>query len=380
MSAKVDNGWEQELEGLSSTDWSARLASLKSIGNRLRVSSAPSPPEALNAALSQLTTDPKWEIRRELALLFSDVSALQEIATEVLDPLAKDGNRWVRDAASRALRTRARSESESGGALTRISSQPHLAYVTKLINQVGARSLTPQIVHDLVFQAGDHFYRELAADTAHEVRTLLTPLYGYCDKLREHVEAEGWMDELSETYHRAIENRLEQLLLLTEQIALYAAQESEPFEPARLVDLVEDALDIALESALSDIDTRVDVAESIEVEVRPGRFRQALVNIMKNAVEAMPGGGELRVAAHEERASAVITVADTGEGMSDEQLQSAFRRFRTTKRRRGGTGLGLPIADRIIHEEHGGEIAVTSRRGSGTVVEVRFPRKEATGE
>ena len=368
------------LERVRSEDWSIRRSGLKTIAARLRSRDGFEVSEELVRALTALAEDPKWEIRREVALAAAGATNLGDAGVAILVSLSSDGNRWVRDAAGRGLRTKVHPDAEGGVSLTRVASQPYLAYVTKLIRELGPRSLTPQIINDLVFKAGDHFYRELAADTAHEVRTLLTPLYGYFDKLRVHLETQRAVDESTQTYFRTIENRLQQLLILTEQISVYATQDSEAFARCVLRDVVDDALDISLESARAEIDVHVELDAALQVDMRPSRFRQALVNLLKNAVEAMPTGGGLHIVGNEDRAGiVVVTIKDTGEGMSDGQIQSAFRRFRTTKRRRGGTGLGLPIADRIIYEEHGGQLSVTSRPGAGTVVEVRVPKRQPDG-
>ncbi len=94
-----------------------------------------------------------------------------------------------------------------------------------------------------------------------------------------------------------------------------------------------------------------------------GTFRQALLNLIVNARQAMPGGGELIVELRREGPRAELTITDSGVGMSPEQLERCFDLYYSTKRR--GTGLGLATVKRII-EMHDGEIGVMSEEGRGT--------------
>lgn len=103
-------------------------------------------------------------------------------------------------------------------------------------------------------------------------------------------------------------------------------------------------------------------------------FKQAVLNLLINAQQAMAnsesGGGELIVRTSIEGNRACLEVADTGPGIEPDRLEKIFQAYYSTKR--GGTGLGLPTARRII-EEHGGTITVHSEPGRGTSFAVRMP-------
>jgi signal transduction histidine kinase len=117
-----------------------------------------------------------------------------------------------------------------------------------------------------------------------------------------------------------------------------------------------------------------DVAEGLPaVSVDRDQILQVLQNLFLNAVEAMPSGGTLRVAARREGAEVLVSVSDTGPGIRPEDLPSIFEPYFSTKE--GGTGLGLAIADRIVRE-HGGRIEAASPPGEGATFTVRLP---ATG-
>jgi len=107
------------------------------------------------------------------------------------------------------------------------------------------------------------------------------------------------------------------------------------------------------------------------------KLKQVFLNLLKNALEAMPEGGRLAVrvklvgaAASAKKACLAIEVSDTGVGIRDAEIDTVFRPFYSTKS--GGRGLGLPFCRRVI-EEHGGEMSIHSQWGKGTTVAIRLP-------
>ena len=123
--------------------------------------------------------------------------------------------------------------------------------------------------------------------------------------------------------------------------------------------------------------SRIRVEEEIPedlppVEIDKDQIGQVLLNILLNAIQAMPDGGVLRLKAWISVEGLVVTVADTGEGIPAEILSKAFDPFFTTKKDGQGTGLGLWLSQKII-EQHGGSIRLTSPEGQGAVVEIVIP-------
>jgi two-component system sensor kinase FixL len=118
---------------------------------------------------------------------------------------------------------------------------------------------------------------------------------------------------------------------------------------------------------------RVEEGGLPELNIDPKQLRQVLLNLFKNALEAMPRGGEITVTTRVRRDDAEIVVADTGEGMPPEVAASIFQPYFTTKAK--GTGLGLAISRSII-EEHGGAISVESTPGQGSAFTIRLPIRE----
>jgi two-component system NtrC family sensor kinase len=103
------------------------------------------------------------------------------------------------------------------------------------------------------------------------------------------------------------------------------------------------------------------------------QIQQALLALFVNAVEAMNGGGTLRLVVDRDAAgSTIISVADTGTGIAAEELPHIFEPFYTTKKEGSGVGLGLSVVYGIV-ERHGGTVSVQSEPGKGTVFTLTFP-------
>ncbi len=110
------------------------------------------------------------------------------------------------------------------------------------------------------------------------------------------------------------------------------------------------------------------------VSYDPQKLRQVLMNLFKNALEAMPRGGEVTVATRVNGPNLEVLISDTGEGMSPEVQANIFQPYYTTKEK--GTGLGLAICQFIVHE-HGGCILVDSTPGKGSTFTIQLPLEEA---
>lgn len=117
--------------------------------------------------------------------------------------------------------------------------------------------------------------------------------------------------------------------------------------------------------------------ESMSILADKNQIQQVLVNLLMNATEALPKGGSIRVEVKQQQAAGqppqcVITVADDGEGISQENVARLFEPFFTSKRNNKGTGLGLVITKAIV-ENHGGNLKLQSQLGKGTCVTLTLP-------
>jgi signal transduction histidine kinase len=104
------------------------------------------------------------------------------------------------------------------------------------------------------------------------------------------------------------------------------------------------------------------------------QIRQVLINLIKNALEVMPQGGELTVTSRVRALNLEVSIGDTGQGMTPEIKANIFQPYFTTKEK--GTGLGLAISQTIL-EEHGGSISVDSVPGAGSTFTIQIPLEEA---
>jgi signal transduction histidine kinase len=109
------------------------------------------------------------------------------------------------------------------------------------------------------------------------------------------------------------------------------------------------------------------------VEHDSDQMHQVMLNLLLNAVQAIDGAGTVRIVMHAEKNRALISVTDSGRGISPEHLPFIFRPFYTTKG--NGTGLGLSLARRIV-EDHRGRIEVDSELGHGTEFLITLPIRQ----
>lgn len=119
-----------------------------------------------------------------------------------------------------------------------------------------------------------------------------------------------------------------------------------------------------------------DLGELPEVECFPQMLNQVFLNMLVNAGQAIEGEGTIRVRTRLEGDFACVEIADTGRGMTAEQLAKAFEAGFTTKPIGEGTGMGLSISREIIEEKHGGTIDCDSEPGRGTTFHIRIPVRQ----
>jgi len=201
----------------------------------------------------------------------------------------------------------------------------------------------------------------LAAHVAHEIRNPLTTIGGFARAMLRNPHDATKVERNT----RIIIEEVERL----ERILADVMNFSKPGKPIlRERDINETIQAICAfhenEFANNNITLRVSLdPDCPKLRFDPEQIRQVLINLFKNAIEAMPEGGELTVMTRALEDRVEVAVADTGHGMSDNILDNLFQPFFTTKL--GGTGLGLSVSQKIIHD-HGGDIMVRSRPGAGS--------------
>jgi signal transduction histidine kinase len=216
---------------------------------------------------------------------------------------------------------------------------------------------------------------EMAAAVAHGLRNPLASLRAAAQLVRQHPEAPSsreHLDAIVEEVDR-LDRRISHLLSFSRPAPFHPLQEN----VSRLVEGLLPAFSQLLRER--GIELQLDLPGALpEVRVDPMQLEQALVEIVSNALDAMPSGGRLRIIASADGPPAgagyvTVEVADTGPGIPDHVLPSVCEPFFTT--RQEGTGLGLAIAKRYV-EQNGGRLEITSRPGA-TSVRVRLPTVQA---
>ena len=216
---------------------------------------------------------------------------------------------------------------------------------------------------------------KIAAQITHEVRNPLSSIGLNAELLDEVVTGlDGTPAQLDEAKAlvRAIVKEVDRLAEITEEYLRFARLPRPRLEPEDLTQIIAAlAAFLGPELRRSGVELTLDLPPLPTIAADENQLRQALLNLMRNATEAMAAeGGRLTVAATLEPRALEITVADTGPGIAKENLDKIFDPFFSTKER--GTGLGLALTQQII-AEHGGRITVETELGRGTTFRVRLP-------
>ncbi len=213
----------------------------------------------------------------------------------------------------------------------------------------------------------------LAAGFAHEINN---PLGGILNALRRLREGE-LKPERREEYFDLVLDGLDRIRTIVDRILHFTPSTREPAEIV-VADVCERAVALASHRAEKQgAELVLEPGEAVEGVVGDAQeLTQALLNLILNAVDAVPEGGRVTVRTRPGRGSAVvIEVEDNGEGMDEETRRRCVDFFFSTKPEGEGTGLGLAIVQHIV-TDHGGSLDIESERGRGTVVRIGLPRSE----
>jgi two-component system, sporulation sensor kinase E len=227
-----------------------------------------------------------------------------------------------------------------------------------------------------------HALTLLAASVAHEIGNPLNALHLHLQLMERDLkrlrrdaanpsDVLGRVDKL-EAYLGVASGEIARLDYIVTEF-LQAMRPSPPkLTPASLNDVVLETLSILRpELANKRISLEEQLATSVPRQhMDPAQIKQALLNLLKNAIQAMTRGDQLKIATGSGDEGVWVSVSDTGAGIPKEQLERIFEPFFTTKQK--GTGLGLMIVNRIIRD-HGGRIEVQSELGKGSTFTVRLP-------
>ena len=246
-----------------------------------------------------------------------------------------------------------------------VAGQVGLIIERKLAGEERAQ-LTEQLRHaDRLATIG-----QLAAGVAHELNEPLAGILGFSQLARK---ASGLPESVAGDLDKIVKASLHAREVV-KKLMLFARQSPQQRSEADLNRLVEEGLYIVESHCFkAGVELVLELAGGLpRLVVDKGQLHQVLINLVVNAVQAMPNGGRLVIRTAVEGDWALLAVADAGRGMDEETRKRMFVPFFTTKDVNEGTGLGLAVVHGIV-SAHGGEIRVESEAGQGTTVEIRLP-------
>ena len=210
----------------------------------------------------------------------------------------------------------------------------------------------------------------VTAGVAHEVKNPLNSMRLWLENLKESLPDDP--ENGSQQAVQVLDKEIDRLDAVVKRFLDFTRPMEVRLESTKLADLLREVVEIAKPQLQK---ARIHVAQLLpidvpEVYVDPALLKQAVLNLILNAIEAMPNGGQLRLILSRRGEMAEITVADTGKGIPVENRQKIFQLFFTT--RPGGSGIGLASAFRIV-QLHNGSIDFTSEVGRGTTFRIELP-------
>jgi signal transduction histidine kinase len=278
----------------------------------------------------------------------------------------RDVEKDARSASKRALVS-----AIAAGVIAVLGGLAFALYATVLVRDIGTRNRRLRRL--------DRMKDDFVASVSHELRTPLTSIRGYLDLVLDG-EA-GELNEEQERFLRVVERNADRILRVVGDL-LFVAQadagkislDTEPVDIGEVAAEAAEALGPA--AADKEIELAVELDDVGELDADRARLAQVLDNLVSNAVKFTPAGGRVAVRTVRHGDSVIVEVADTGMGMSHEEVEQVFTRFFRTRGATDGaiqgTGLGLGIAKAIV-SAHGGEISVESAVGRGTTFRVELP-------
>jgi two-component sensor histidine kinase len=204
----------------------------------------------------------------------------------------------------------------------------------------------------------------MAKETAHQLGTPVSALHGWVEMLRETGTDKEMINE--------IEKDVVRLKLVSDRFSKIGS--APQLEQRDLVEVLRSVMEYVKKRATDKVKFVMETErDSIIVPLSNPLFDWVIENLLKNALDAMEGKGEIRLQVHEHGGKLVIDISDTGKGMSSSHIGKVFNPGFTTKKR--GWGLGLTLSKRIIEDYHKGHLIVKhSEIGKGTTFRTTIPR------
>src|SRR4051794_33674448 len=212
----------------------------------------------------------------------------------------------------------------------------------------------------------------LTGGLAHEIKNPLSTVQLNLQLLREDLVPENPAYSRLISRLETVQKETSRLREILDDFLRYAGRIELDRKPTELNQLLDELVDFfSPQAALQRVQLRLRKTDNpIIANVDPKLIKQAVLNLMLNAMQAMPNGGEMILSASNHDRDAIIDIIDTGSGIPPEAQAKIFQAYYSTKK--GGTGLGLAMAKRIA-EEHGGQLSVRSEMGKGSDFSIQIP-------
>ena len=363
---------EDLLELLCSDDWIVVRNALSRLELRLRNRLAGDQQvDRLSAILVSLAEHPKWEVRKALA--DASLHFPRKTSDRTLAKLLLDDNSFVQ------------------GAAKRISARRHEHTTTDLLSNQHGDMMREWLVdleaahgpkaRDAAMRVAQRFTGVAMQEIHHELVKVISPLDSSLRRLMAEFEAKEADKEARKMRLRRAIDRTVLLSEMVDSLREFYQDVTPRFESESLLSIIEEACALAqdfLAGAAPEL--RISAPPGLRIEVHRPRLIQAIVNVVKNGIEAYEGlerRAEIDLSVELTRPDQVqILCADGGCGMSKGACDDAFELFGSTKPR--GTGFGLALAKKIVESEHGGTISLTSTKGVGTMVRIEIPTRQGS--
>ncbi len=206
----------------------------------------------------------------------------------------------------------------------------------------------------------------MAKETAHQLGTPLSSLHGWVEMLKDNPDNAMMVQEMAKD--------VERLRLVSDRFGKIGS--TPQLEPHDIIQQVNSMVEYIRKRAPGKVIFSVDAhgASEMIARISPPLFDWVIENLLKNALDAMEGKGDIKVDLRENPANFIIEVSDSGKGIPKQYVQEVFKPGFTTKKR--GWGLGLSLSKRIIDQYHKGQIYVrTSEQGKGTTFRIVLPKQ-----
>ncbi len=348
--------------------WKDRRSAIEALIDRLRSHASAQEIRAIADALLHASDDPKWEVRLAVAraIAFLEHPDYATIATR----LEGDDNSYV----AKAARDSAARRRELDRAF-----QAKTDEIDEVTVELGKlREAHGERVATAAERIAEHKFRLLTNETTHEMRTVVASLLDALAKLDASLDASPTPKQTYERPLRIARERANFLQLMLDDTKRLVDEPKLEREDVVVTELVDKVAELVRGALTIPPGVRFEV----DVSTRPGtcvhvprvRLLQALSSLAKNAIEAVEGEGHVVLGASSPRRGWInLTVADDGYGMDVEEIHQALLPMVSTKKDDKHTGVGLPLAKKIIERECRGEFRIDSEPERGTTVNCLLP-------